>query len=55
MTQSELDLEYSVRLEESGAAHRRLIISPQLNLESSGESRVSADKLMRAAEWALDL
>ena len=55
MTQIELDLKYSVRLAESGAAPRRLIISPQLNLESNDESRVPADKLMRAAEWALDL
>ena len=52
---SKLTPKYSVRLEKAGAKARSLILCPQPNSGCIGGPDTVADKLMRAAEWALDI
>ena len=49
------DLGYSVRLEEGRDETRKLILGPPLRAEPDSELGAVVDRLMRAAEWALDL
>lgn len=55
MSETAGHLAYSVRLEEDEAKTRRLIFSPRTGTKCNSKADACAEKLRRAAEWALDL